>query len=644
MRLSIWAAAVVFFQTAAAWGAEAPPLRAYVDDTTVSHTSISPSGSRVAYRVARDGDDAVYVVDIKSGEVLFSAQFGDAQVRGLRYMHDDYVLMLQHVPHFHAEYGDNGFLWLKMIDLTIGRVVEASSRSGTAEFYARSSSWPPTGISADGAEIFAAGRRPDDPARNDTLFKMNLAQGLAPRVEASGTKGTIDWFAGVRDGRFVREDYDADDNRNTITVIGADDERVLYEDEGAIRKIDVVGLTRDEQNLVYRSIPPGAAHEKIFTMSIADGTSSGPLLEGPSIWALRDANRRVFGFRLGDFPMFEYRFLDAGLGKRFAIIRQSFPQARVEFVTVSDDLQHLVVRISEDWSKAYYLLYSAGADKPAVVAKEQRQLGKNDVAAQRLHSYVMPDGSPVRALVTARDETLAAGSAPAIVLANWGANTLSGGDYDWVAQYFASLGYLVVQPETRHARYTGSFSFQDRPGWATTPVADADFVLSQLVAQELVDPQRLCIVGFGAGGYTALVSGYESAHAYRCVASHRGYVDVHSAVKRMRDRYQYDDPEMVEMQREYGFASFDKDDVRLRSPIEHAAEYEAPVLLLYSNYDARAYETRAKDMEKALDKQGKSVRVVKLKSKDVRFLKADGRAPAMRALADFVAEHNPATK
>jgi len=349
------------------------------------------------------------------------------------------------------------------------------------------------------------------------------------------------------------------------------------------------------------------------------------------------------GFVDGQEPSMRHEFLDDEFSRRFREIEQSFPGAAVQFITATPDLQRVIVRVSGDWGKAFYMLFTAGEEKPALVAREDKAVTSEQAVPRLVHEYFSDDGRPIRALVTASPDILARGEAPTMVLTNWKGNDFVGQDVSWIAQYFASRGYVVVQPESRYFQFSGRFSPQGNPEWRADMLGDADTVVGKLIAQGIVDPQRMCAFGISAGGFTAISAGYRSAYDYRCVGGLRAYTDLPQTLSR-RLRYSRDmhrDPTVRGLQRQYGFTSTDSSSVKAVSPDAHAADFSAATLLVYFRKGSNSYALDAKRMARELEKSGKEVDLVRLGGDDPYLHRLDGRKKLLRTLADFVKKHNP---
>ena len=618
--------------------AELAPLEAYAEPFSVRHMTMSPSGTRVAYRLTRADRDAIYVVDIGTGKALRSITLKESNVRSMAMYSDEKLYIYYFVPKALYDY-----YYLRVFDVESGKLGYAFNKADyDNETVPRFFSVQPIGMDPDGKFMFVSGITPANLQRAN-VYKLDFQHGLIPHSQAQGTRNTIDWFARPEDRMWIREDFNPDNDEHAVTIMRDDEETVVYEHEGEGPERDFVGLTADRSSLVYATKQAGQHRLSYHAMNIEDGTTQGPMFMRHSGYALRHPDGTIFGFVDGQAPSVRQEFLDDDFSQRFRVIEQSFPGATVEIVTATPDLQRLIVRVSGDWSKAFYMLFTAGDPKPVLVARSEGAISSKQAVPRRVHEYFSDDGRPVRALVTAEADVIAKGKAPVMVLTNWRYNDFTGRDVSWIAQYFASRGYVVVQPESRYFQFSGRFSPQDEPDWRADMLGDADIVVGKLVDQGLIDPKRMCAFGIAEGGFTAVSAGYRSAHQYRCVGGLRAYTDLPQTLSRYlrSSRDLHRDPTVLGLQRRYGFTSTDKDSVEAVSPEAHAAEFSAATLLVYFKKGGELRRKDAKRMARELERNGKDVDLVELGGDDRYLDRLDGREKLLRTLADFVHKHNP---
>ena len=79
--------------------------------------------------------------------------------------------------------------------------------------------------------------------------------------------------------------------------------------------------------------------------------------------------------------------------------------------------------------------------------------------------------------------------------------------FDWLAQFYASRGFAVLQPNYRGSSGYGDAWYQNNgfQSWKSA-IGDVNDSGRWLVAEGIADPEKLAIVGWSYGGYAALQS------------------------------------------------------------------------------------------------------------------------------------------
>ena len=96
--------------------------------------------------------------------------------------------------------------------------------------------------------------------------------------------------------------------------------------------------------------------------------------------------------------------------------------------------------------------------------------------------------------------------------------------FDWWAQFLASGGYAVFQPNFRGSSGYGSeFALAGHGQWALKMQDDITDGVRKLIADGTADPKRICIVGASYGGYAALAGAGFTPDLYACSVSYAAF-------------------------------------------------------------------------------------------------------------------------
>lgn len=213
-------------------------------------------------------------------------------------------------------------------------------------------------------------------------------------------------------------------------------------------------------------------------------------------------------------------------------------------------------------------------------------------------SYPAADGTMIPGYLT-----LPAGSSgknlPAIVMPHGGPESRDEWGFDWLAQFYVSQGFAVLQPNFRGSAGYGDDWYQINgfQSWKTS-IGDVTDAGRWLVAEGIAKPSALSIVGWSYGGYAALQSAVLAPDLFKAVVAIAPVTDL-STLK--GDSRRYYDAAVV---RDY---VGNGPHVSEGSPAQNASRITAPVMLFHGDYDGIVEIQHSKIMERKLKAAGKSV-------------------------------------
>ncbi|MEW6763134.1 MAG: alpha/beta fold hydrolase [Pseudomonadota bacterium] len=255
-----------------------------------------------------------------------------------------------------------------------------------------------------------------------------------------------------------------------------------------------------------------------------------------------------------------------------------------------------------DTTPGDFLLYRPATDKFERVGAVRPDHPEKQMANLELYRTTTRDGADLPVWIT---KTEGGGPRPAVVLVH-GGPWVRGTSWQWdpEAQFLASRGYVVIEPE-----YRGSTGFGDRhfragwKQWGQRMQDDVSDALRFAIGKGWVDPKRVCIAGASYGGYAALMGPVRDPGQYRCSVAWLGVTDprlmytVHwSDVSEMSKTWSM--PQMI------GDLKQDAAMLSANSPLEQAARLKTPVLLAYGGKDRRVPLVHGEKMRDALAAAG----------------------------------------
>ncbi|MEM9705812.1 MAG: alpha/beta fold hydrolase [Pseudomonadota bacterium] len=598
--------------------------------------TISPSGKRVAY-LQDDADWSRLVVVEVDGDISLTVDISRIKARYARYLTEKYVVLGSSAAGDSPYYTQNWEYRTAFAINTETREMRQLLRRSPS--LARGQSTQRIiGVDADGEHVFMpAFTEARSGVSTFDIFKVNLETGRG-RPFQRGTSKTVDWVVDDHGKPLARETFN---NRTKLYRLKADAGaglQTIFEAKDNRRAGDLLGIMPDTDKLVLsRRTPLG---QKLSTITFSGDIGEG-FLERSSAFiddVLLDRNRVFGGVRYsGMLPSHE--FFDPSVDDAVRRLASFFPKRAVTVKDWTSDQRYLIVKVAGSMIAPSYYYVDTQTDRLVKLASAYDGISDADTAEVIAIQYPARDGEKIPAIVTLpRGQT--GKRLPMIALPHGGPEAYDQIGFNWMAQYFASRGYLVFQPNFRGSSGFGrAFAEAGYGGWGRGVMQHdvTDGVLA-LISSGWADGERVCIIGASYGGYAALAGGAFTPELYDCVAAIAPVTDVRLMLRRERRSsrngrggfvYEY-------WKRSVGAepGAFERlDEI---SPARNADEFVAPVLLIHGEDDSVVDIRQSRVMARALQKAGKEVEFVKLKGEDHWLSTSETRIETLRELDSFV--------
>ena len=249
----------------------------------------------------------------------------------------------------------------------------------------------------------------------------------------------------------------------------------------------------------------------------------------------------------------------------------------------------LLVEAYSDIFPLRTMLYNSATKQLTAIGASHPQIEPAQMAHRKLVHYAARDGLDIPAWLTLPQGT---GKNLPLVMLVHGGPYVRGGSWGWdaEAQFLASRGYAVLQPEFRGSTGFGSRHF--RAGWKQWGLKMQDDIADGTrwaAAQGYADPKRVCIAGASYGGYATLMGLINDAELYRCGVDWIGVTDI--TLLYQPGWFTLDD--LDQEWKQYGMPALvgdqvkDADQLKATSPLLQAARIRQPLLLAYGGADQR---------------------------------------------------------
>ncbi|MGF1543661.1 MAG: alpha/beta hydrolase family protein [Parvularculaceae bacterium] len=477
---------------------------------------------------------------------------------------------------------------------------------------------------------------------NYNLLSVSLRTGHG-RVVARGRNDTADWIVSPDGTILAREDAMQRDGIYRIYSEIGGKRRMVYEQKNVTEPpFALMGVTPQEDALVVVDYRRDADFRAVYRLSV-DGAPRQRIFarDDRGLRSLIiDDNRQVLGVRYAGMRP-SYEFLDPKLTDAMATIVAWAPGGAVEFVDATDDYGRILVRVSGEGRAPAYYVYRHDALSVERIVSVYEDIPDAAVGMTLSVEYPARDGLKIPTVATfPPGEEPGARPLPMIVMPHGGPEAYDDIGFDWLAQYFANRGFLVLQPNFRGSEGFGArLNAAGEGEWGGKMQDDVTDGRDVFVRNGWADGSRVCIVGASYGGYAALAGGAFTPDKYRCVAAIAPVTDVPEVFDEIENRRGRRNWVMNYLTRTIGDRKSDKDHLEAISPVNAANAFVAPVLLLHGVDDTVVPFGHSRRMERALRKAGKDVRLVKLKNEDHWLSSAETRIQTLRELDRFVSAH-----
>jgi dipeptidyl aminopeptidase/acylaminoacyl peptidase len=229
---------------------------------------------------------------------------------------------------------------------------------------------------------------------------------------------------------------------------------------------------------------------------------------------------------------------------------------------------------------------------------------------------------------------------PMIIMPHGGPHARDAWEYDYLAQFLANRGYVVVQPNFRGSSgYGKAFEEKGYGQWGRAMQDDLTDAARWMISRKAADAKRVCMFGWSYGGYAAQVAAFKTEGLYRCAASVAGVSDLDSFQKLDRRRF---DSKTFKEQKESVRGPDGKTDIDSVSPLKQVAQVSIPLFLAHGDKDGRVDVRQSRRMFEALTKAGKTTEYYEFAKGDHSLSEEKHRAVLLTKLEAFLSKYNPA--
>jgi acetyl esterase/lipase len=614
---------------------KAPPaIEAFAELPFIDTPTVSPSGTQVAARVSVNGKQALAIIPLRTDRKIVGLAAGANELNSWTWINDD---------------------WL------VARVGGTQAVQGDKWYLRRA-----VGIKADGTKTVPLAKDAGQNA-DDILW---IASDGTPRIRMALQTSIYSSDPGF--WPMVRE-YDVSTGRATTVLRPTEDVMNWYADgSGTVR----LGIAYDDASRGYRLLYRDQPDKSFRTVAKARGTNAS-LGDVPAMFLAEPGKGIAFSDNDGFDALYEFdlatlktgkklfgkpgydigaiitdaaggraigvrytdtaartHWFDPGLAQVQAEIDKAVGTRQARIVSWSRDFTTLMVLVGGADRPASYYVYRPAEGTMKLLAHTASLLPTTSYAPVSTIHYKARDGLDIAAVLTV-PKGRPAKNLPLILMPHGGPAARDDESWDWWAQFLASRGYAVLQPNYRGSIGFGTaFEEKGRGQWGLAMQDDLTDAVKWAAESGLADARRVCIVGASYGGYAALRAAQRDTGVYRCAVSYAGVSDMPAML-----RY---DGRFLNGNRSKDYIRAQAPDLKAVSPINHAADFSIPLLMMHGKADTVVPVDQSRDMASKLKAAGKPFRYVEQPQADHHFSRQADRLQFLTELEAFLKEQNPA--
>ncbi|MGJ8560421.1 MAG: alpha/beta hydrolase family protein [Litorimonas sp.] len=316
----------------------------------------------------------------------------------------------------------------------------------------------------------------------------------------------------------------------------------------------------------------------------------------------------------------------------------TFEGYETRFVDQSSNSNEILIHITAPSEPGGLYLFERGGQLTPILDNFDG-LTASDMGEVIALRYTARDGEKIPAFVTLPPsirDTSELKNVPSIVLPHGGPYSRDAKRFDWLAQFFASRGYLVLQMNFRgSAGYGKSFADAGRDSWVVMQ-EDVEDGMRWLLEKGYADPDKTCIAGWSYGGYAALMGAAKTPDLYQCSIAIAALSDIPEAI---RDAEKYVNGK-AHAKRTFGTLMDDRSLMQANNPVDHADKIQVPVFLAHGELDAAVEYDQFESMRRRLKKAGADGTYMSFEDEDHYMSNQANRQAMLEGMEAFLLKVN----
>ncbi|MDO9222493.1 MAG: S9 family peptidase [Caulobacter sp.] len=642
---SVFAAALL----AAAALAPAPtqaaaPIDAYGRLPNLEELSLSPGAVRIAF-MSPKGAGRELVIQTLTGTVDAVINLGETKVRDLRWADDIHLIITSSsTTTIQGMTSKNEFYTSQIYNVTTRKFAPVL---GWSDKRALNVVFGAPRIRRVNGEVIVLAESPMLDSAGSGLFRINLENGNGVLVDPSSPDmagRVID-----RDGKVIaRSTYNFRVGVWTLQMADGPAWKTILTERGQLED----GKYQDPPGVIGMGPKPGTVIVEMqkgdvrafYEVALADGAKTELVVDGvQNGWIVHPDTLRIIGYDVIKGATIEHHFFNPADGAPWMRVARTFKGKIAGITSVTPDMTKVIANTSGPGDSGTLYFIDFATNSASIVGQSYPDIGADSVGKVLFVTYKAADGLEIPAFLTLPPGVTDAKDLPLVVLPHGGPAARDYPGFDWWPQAIASRGYAVLQPQFRGSDGFGDAFLEAGYGqWGRKMQTDVSDGVRYLAAQGMIDPKRVCIIGWSYGGYAAMAGPTIDPGVYRCAVAGAGVADLNRMIAWEKDGSGSRNAPVVRYWKRFMGATAANDPaLREISPSTKAAVVSVPFMLIHGRDDTVVPLEQSQIMAKAMDAAGKPYEFVILEGEDHWLSSADTRTAMLKASLAFIEKHNP---
>ena len=464
---------------------------------------------------------------------------------------------------------------------------------------------------------------------NPTVYRLNIYTNKLKRVQPFANS-IYRWHANDEGELRLAVGWE---NLNSPVAYTLDDKRRRTALDifgiGGVDEPSIVGLASDNKS-AWLVANNGKATKGLHRYNLDEARIVETLFEHPTydlswVWREPKTNKPILAAYEGQKQ--ELVWFDKKREAQYeALISAAGSPSRITILASALNAGKMVVHAEGNGTVPTYYLYDLEARTMASLGTDKQ----GSYTQPTVIHYEARDGLPIESYL-ALPGPAEEGPYPTILMPHGGPWARTTDQYWFFTQFLVSQGYAVLQPNFRGSSgYGDTFLQAGFREWGEKMQDDVMDGLDHLIAQRIADENKVCFVGASYGGYAALVASYKAPERLKCAVSFAGVADLDDLKNRW---YSYIFGRKAVARIQSGAA------MKAVSPIENAADFGVPVLLVHGDVDTSVVVDQSRAMAKKLEELGKPYQYIEMRNGDHFLSLQSHRTEYLTALGEFLGDH-----